>query len=236
MSRTFAEFGLPEPRFNIGQVVYTAYPELKKVFVDCPDCQGTKKWKISTPAGEEFEVNCQRCSGGYLRVAVHSYLEPSAYVVECTIGSMELNTWAGSCSQDGHYKYMCKESGIGSGSVYYENALFPTREAAELHAALLIEKQKADPRSIINQTNNVERKEISYYTLENAKIAEANAAARETARKLERLLERLAELEYETFYPTYDWQRNVDGKDIILKWLNPKLGELGLEKIELCRC
>lgn len=55
---------LPTPKFRIGQTVY--YQDTDKVVeqLDCPDCLGTKKWRVDLPSGEAHDVACQRCCGG----------------------------------------------------------------------------------------------------------------------------------------------------------------------------
>lgn len=52
---------IPTPRFAIGATVYTAGIETEQRAFPCPDCLGTRKWEITTPAGTKAEMGCMRC-------------------------------------------------------------------------------------------------------------------------------------------------------------------------------
>lgn len=55
---------LPTPKFRIGDTVYTAEIETVTKRYPCPDCLGTGKWTVETPAGSKMETPCLRC-GSY---------------------------------------------------------------------------------------------------------------------------------------------------------------------------
>lgn len=70
----------PAPKFSIGQTVWTAGWERKNRRWPCPDCMGIKKWKVETPAGQTYEVDCQRCLLGYVYQS-QSDVIPLDYIV-----------------------------------------------------------------------------------------------------------------------------------------------------------
>lgn len=53
---------LPVPKYAVGQQLWYANTERVERKHDCPDCLGQHKWSLSTPAGETYEVPCQRCN------------------------------------------------------------------------------------------------------------------------------------------------------------------------------
>jgi hypothetical protein len=53
------------PKYNIGDTFYIAGTENERRSHPCPDCLGTKKFKVITPAGGEFTTDCARCVRGY---------------------------------------------------------------------------------------------------------------------------------------------------------------------------
>lgn len=118
-----------ETKYSIGDVVYCASTTIEKKQHPCPDCLDTKKWKAISPAGGEYEFSCPRCSrSNYLSNSGLS-LDYSIFVPltsKLTIGSVRVDT-------SDKTQYMCVETGVGSGSLYDEDRLFPTE--LEAHAA-----------------------------------------------------------------------------------------------------
>lgn len=55
----------PTPRFAIGDTIWTANIQSTTAQLDCPDCLGSRRWKVTTPAGTEMETVCLRCASGY---------------------------------------------------------------------------------------------------------------------------------------------------------------------------
>jgi len=126
---------VPIPKFNIGQKVFGAYTKQIQEKLPCPDCLGSKEWKIITPTGKEHKCACQRCSPCFTNHDIPS-LTRTIYVPAVerrTIGSVRIDT------HDEHpVSYMCNETGVGSGNIYYEKDLFETEESA-----LIVAKMKA---------------------------------------------------------------------------------------------
>lgn len=56
---------VPTPRFAIGDTVYVANVERAVEELPCPDCLGSKKWTVRSPAGGEYTTSCPRCQQTY---------------------------------------------------------------------------------------------------------------------------------------------------------------------------
>jgi len=134
---------LPTPRYKIGDIVYRGWTTSITKTHPCPDCLGTMKWQVTTPVGSTLTATCPRCVDASYGTRDLPSLKYHAYdpIVEVlTIGSVQIDTAA----LDGSVvKYMCRETGIGSGSVYKEDMLLPTREEADRYAEMLAAEANA---------------------------------------------------------------------------------------------
>jgi hypothetical protein len=115
-------------KYAVGDAVYRAGMVDEHRQHPCPDCQGSGKWKATSPAGNEYEFGCPRCTARYrsddsLSLDYRVYVP---HVTRLTIGSVRVDTADPTRSPS----YMCVETGVGSGSVYYEGDLFLTEEEA----------------------------------------------------------------------------------------------------------
>jgi hypothetical protein len=144
---------LPIPKFSMGQTVY--YPGTTSVIerLTCPDCLGSQQWKVTTPAGTEMVTDCQRCAG-HSRIADLPRPERRVYkptVTKLTVGKISASTQPEWGDED-LVRYMCSETGIGSGSVYSESHLFTTETeamaAAEIKAAERSAKVADEPQAM----------------------------------------------------------------------------------------
>lgn len=115
------------PKFKIGDTVYSAGTKWGGEFQICPDCKGSGKWQVTTPANESFPISCATCRCGYEQRGKIEIWDYSAHVQKLTIGSVRMDT-----AQDPEdvFEYMCVETGIGSGQLYRESRLFSNRETA----------------------------------------------------------------------------------------------------------
>lgn len=166
-----------QTKYSIGDKVWHANTTTERRQHPCPDCKGEKKWKALSPAGEEYDFACPRCNTNY---SAHSELSLtySAYthtVRELTIGSVQHNSHPG--SYDHGNRYMCVETGVGGGSVYDEAKLFPTKEEAEIAAALMAAEQNKTVDWVVKQYNA--SLEVSDYQLSNAAMNDAKRAKSE---------------------------------------------------------
>jgi hypothetical protein len=131
-----------ETKYSIGDVVYHGRNETVAVRTECPDCKGSREWAVTTPAGQTMTTGCPTCDAlGGSRGFIERY-ERSPKVETLTIGSVRFNSHEG--DDCGQISYMCRETGVGSGSIWYESRLRATREEAEIDAvASIAEDEKA---------------------------------------------------------------------------------------------
>ena len=134
---------IPVPKFEIGQKVWCPSTETTRGKHPCPDCQGSETWTATTAAGEVVQVQCVRCSGyGRARdLPSLDYTEVRVSVRPLTIGSISIKTHPH--RPDEGVEYMCKETGVGSGSIWYEYGLFATHDEAEARAEVLRAEEQA---------------------------------------------------------------------------------------------
>ena len=203
-------------KYSIGDVVWRAGTTTERKQHPCPDCQGSRKWKATSPAGGEYEFRCPRCSAS--STSDHdmslAYTASVPIVQRLTIGSIQYNTEPG--SYDHGARYMCRETGVGSGSVYSEDELFETEEAATAAATAKAALQDASVEWIATLYNKT--LEISDYELESGKLKQAKevaAWARQLLWNLDDLFGRIGEaaskdeiLEAVDDYKRYDWSRD----------------------------
>lgn len=146
---------IPTPEFKIGDAVYCASANWSARKIQCPDCLGTAKWEVKAPSGETWEVACNTCNKGWHSDGLIDDYGYHAHVKNLTIGSVRIDT-----ASDRVIEYMCEETGIGSGTVYSQDALFTSEDIAKLAAEKLserfaLEKQEQDTRA--RQRNKKER-------------------------------------------------------------------------------
>jgi hypothetical protein len=203
-------------KYSIGDVVYHAFTKTERKQHPCPDCQGSRKWKATSPAGGEYEFRCPRCSASYTSDHDMSlaYTASVPVVQRLTIGSIQYNTEPG--SYDHGARYMCRETGVGSGSVYNEDDLSETEEAATAAAEAKAALQNTTVEWIAALYNKT--LEVSDYELENGKLKQAKEAAylaRELLWNLDDLFGRIGEadgkgeiLDLIDDYKRHDWSRD----------------------------
>lgn len=115
----------------------------------CPDCHGTRTWTATSPVGETFAINCLRCSTSYAclprDVPPLAYQKSEYSAQQLTIGSVQIDT----ADERSQVKYMCRETGVGSGRVYDERDLFAdeadARRSAEEQTRVYQAKLDAGP-------------------------------------------------------------------------------------------
>lgn len=144
-----------QPKYNIGDTVWSGLSGWMETFIKCPDCLGEKLWQVTTPTGEQFEVPCNTCMRGYFctgEIGIYS----DAPIVQClTVGSVRIDT-----ADENPISYMCKETGVGSGQVHYEKNLFSSKDdatshAKELSAIATVQRNKDREADILNKKKKV---------------------------------------------------------------------------------
>lgn len=158
-----------ETKFSIGDVVYKAWTTTVSKQHPCPDCKGSRKWKAVSPAGGEYEFPCPRCAARFMsnRDLSLDYSEFAPSVHKLTIGSVRVDT----SSQDRPVEYMCRETGIGSGTIHDQADLFPTEEEAMRAAELKAKAQNSTTEWVVKQYDK--SLSLSDYEIENAALKSA---------------------------------------------------------------
>lgn len=205
-----------ETKYSIGDVVWYASTTTQAKQHPCPDCNDTKKWSAVSPAGYEYKFSCPRCSTRFnshdeLRLTYTAHVPIARRM---TIGSVQFNS-AGQ-SWDAGARYMCIETGVGSGSIYEEARLFGTESDALICAQSLADTANSAGPLIVGQYNR--SLEISDYQLENALLKKAGDAKRRAGQllwNLNDLFDAIKEagdkdaiLEAVEDYQKYNWERD----------------------------
>jgi hypothetical protein len=205
-------------KYSIGDKVFHASLTTERRQHPCPDCKGEKKWSAKSPAGMEYTFACPRCSANYNndRDLMLDYSAYTPLVGWLTIGSIQYNTAKG--SYDEGARYMCQETGIGSGTVYNESDLFPTEEDALGAAKIKADLANAKTEWVVKQYDKALK--VSDYQLDSATLklaSEAKSRASSLLWNLNDLFSRIEEaddkdaiLEAVNDYKTYDWERDKE--------------------------
>jgi len=121
-----------ESKFNIGDRVFNIvnYPEV--TYLDCPTCEGRK---AITVGNETF--TCPKCHGrgGFSKRGENKWI-----VKDGSLAIGQIRIVHGPKPEE---SYMCLETGVGSGNVYYAKDLFTSRQEAvdecwERNAAVVV--------------------------------------------------------------------------------------------------
>lgn len=169
-------------KYSIGDTVFHAWLTTERKRHPCPDCMGARKWSAKSPAGSEYTFSCPRCSASY-NSDQDLTLDYSAYVPatkQLTVGSVQFNSLPD--SWDHGARYMCRETGIGSGSVYNEADLFLTEEEARAAAQIKASLANTNTEWVVKLYNKSLR--VCDYELESAALK----LARETKSRAGSLL------------------------------------------------
>lgn len=125
-------------KYNLKQVVYNAYCENTPYSIACSDCDGTGYWEL---ANKDKKVGCHTCNkeGSWHttpgKITMYKYFPR---VNELTIGQIQATV-----GHSPQIRYMCKETGLGSGTLWNEKSLTDDKLKATEAAKVLAEKQNA---------------------------------------------------------------------------------------------
>lgn len=138
-----------ETKYSLGDTVFKISDIAKPKYKECPACEGAKK--ITLP---KTEVECPTCKGHGVLCSGHftSYFVKESAM---TIGQVRFET----TSEKTEIGYMCKETGVGSGSVYREDQLFLSKTECQSAANELNETK---PHALICPKCNEEIKKPNY--------------------------------------------------------------------------
>lgn len=186
----------PVPKYEVGQTVWTADATDEAIQAACPDCNDTKKWTATSPAGESFDFPCPRCTGHDLHKMLH---QKAVYTVrKLTIGSIRID----SSDIDAPVSYMCHETGVGSGTVWRESRLAADDAgAAVIGRGVVAEREIWRAKQIDQHERNngaagtAERVRVAlrYHTFTTAEIVKARSEAWQVGYRFENLCNAIAE-------------------------------------------
>lgn len=127
-----------ETKYNLGDVVYYAGYYHDSYFEKCPDCDGTGEWKVE---GKDLRIKCKTCNESSWQEVTAGKVRKFKFfpsVRKLTIGQIRATV-----GYDPEIKYMCKETGLGSGTLWSESMLVKDKKTAEEYAKILAEKKNA---------------------------------------------------------------------------------------------
>ena len=181
-------------KFDMGQTVWHANITTERRRHPCPDCLGSKVWTATSPAGATFEVACPRCSASYQSNCDlsldYSWRVPSAR--KLTIGKINASTATGD-DYDAGNRYMCAETGIGSGSIYNEDTLFETEAEALAAGQIKADAENANAEGWVAKQYDASVK-FSDYELKDAQIKSEWAGAYNVKASAHRLAEAIEDI------------------------------------------
>jgi hypothetical protein len=132
-------FQVPQPKYDIGDTAWLASCESYNKYEPCPDCLGQKKWYVTLPNGEDFEIPCSTCAHGWDGITGSiTHQEYLAFTMQITIVKVTIDT----NRENEPVYYMAEETGCPSGSIYAESCLFPTEALAFAKAEELAQRQR----------------------------------------------------------------------------------------------
>jgi hypothetical protein len=180
-----------ETKFDVDDVVWHACTITSSRQHPCPDCLGERQWKAHSPAGTDYVVACPRCTDVYMsnRTLNLKYLWHEPRVKRLTIGLVRANAdgWDGGAPK---HEYMCRETGIGSGSIYREASLFHTEEEAMTVALMAAQVANMDATGWAAQ-QYADTARFCDYQINDAAVTAAETSARELRYAVEYLIEDL---------------------------------------------
>ena len=123
-------------KYSLKEVVYNAYCENHPYTEPCPDCDGYGYWAL---VNKDQKVGCHTCNKEARwhntpgKITKYKYFPR---VFELTIGQIQATI--------GHspkIQYMCKETGIGSGTLWPQEQLTDNYDTAREAAKVLAERR-----------------------------------------------------------------------------------------------
>lgn len=118
--------------YGLGDVVWCLRSYVARDRQECQTCAGSGRITLVDAAGEPIPVaafsgssHCPLCNGnGRLWLDTERH---EATITRLTIGQVRAALTSGLGTE---VSYMAEETGVGTGSVYYERELHPSRDAA----------------------------------------------------------------------------------------------------------
>ena len=134
------------PKFKIGQKVYAVYckHDTRQKPVECEVCNSTGHVKIE---GRNEKFVCPACHGK-IETEHYGYKYVISYR-KATIGKIDIQEYAPEYGYKSEIRYMLKETGVGSGTVWKEERLFATEKEANEFCEKYIPSDYYDKEAIL---------------------------------------------------------------------------------------
>jgi hypothetical protein len=175
-----------ESRYDIGHTVFAPEVEEKSRPVQCTDCLGTEVWHVTLENGEKFDIKCPNCTTLSGPPKETHFV---GRVITLTIGSVQFDTEE--CDYRENVRYMCRETGVGSGRVWGGSMLHPSRELAEEKLPGMIAEQEARLAERLAHNFSAKRERAGdVEAMYRAEIRRAKRAAKKAAECLARYTRR----------------------------------------------
>jgi hypothetical protein len=122
-----------ETKFNLGQLVYPIAQRPGEKFVKCETCLGIGEIIINATGKERICPDCygRRGSTEYQALEWNVCNEYASH-----IGKVNIELYDDEYKDKNRYAYMISATGIGSGTIWYEENLFASREEAQAECDL----------------------------------------------------------------------------------------------------
>lgn len=149
-----------QSKYNPGDKVWAGHIETSQSQVVCHECLGSREWTVTTPAGNQITVHCPTCECGYYSPGTITKYAVVGSSRRLTIGTVRYED----SYRDGEgavFKYMCEETGIGSGSVHRESELFDTEEEALAAGVAQAAEQQAHVAEQNAKTRAIREKKLA---------------------------------------------------------------------------
>lgn len=147
-----------ETKFGVGDKVFAAEIAIETVQVPCPDCLGERTWDAKLPCGDTVKIQCQTCTYGYECRGTIGQARAEGVVRCYTVGSVSFDSWDGINHDRGGVRYMCEETGVGSGRVWDERDLYETREEIEVLLPELVAQCQLEYEEQLGRNHKIPRK------------------------------------------------------------------------------
>jgi hypothetical protein len=200
-----------EPKFAVGQTVFWPGRESVKESAQCPDCLGSAKWKVTTPAGTEFEVPCGRCNSWGRDIPKHEITRVIPKVHSMTITAIQAETG----SEYGGSQYNKNEALLrytaNGHSWMKEDMFFASHEEAESAAKAMAEEEET--RLLSKDDSEKERRRLSEYTIVEAVAENLKKKERGAHYKYERAIDKIKELPDDYVSGFGDYMRSGSSMD-----------------------
>lgn len=142
-----------ESEFNINDTVYHATVYWMHKPRECVTCAGQAHLTAISAIGTH-KIPCPTCAGK----GNDGFYEYDPLVEKLTVGSIRLDT----TSKKSIFEYMCKETGVGSGTLYSESRLFHSEKEAKKQAELLAQEANIKFRAEHNFIDGCWRRKIDH--------------------------------------------------------------------------